>query len=100
MVEMEVIVTVKEEDVMPENWRPASEMRALVTSHDNSVIHNMMDDAMEAIQKEAKNGSTFCYIIRYCKVTIADAFMEILTALGYKVSMKNPGGKYTFEIHW
>lgn len=98
-MEMEVVVMVKEENVMPENWRPASEMRALVTSYNNKVTCDLMNETMEIIQKKAKNGATCCYIFKDCEVAIADVFMEILTALGYTVSRKWHTG-YTFEIHW
>lgn len=99
-MEMEIIVAVKEENVMPENWRPASEMRALVESYNNEVTRRLMDDTMVEIQKEAKNGATYCYVSSYCKAAIADVFTKILTALEYKVTYKYSGGKYIFEIHW
>lgn len=100
-MEMEIIVVAKEENAMPENWRPASEMRALVVSYDNEVTRRLMDDTMETIQKEAKNGATYCYVTSYCKTAIADVFTEILTELGYKVTRKNVGGgKCIFEICW
>ena len=99
-MEMEVVVMVKEENVMPENWRPASEMRALVTSYNNKVTHDLMNDTMEVIQGKAKNGATYCYVSSYCETAIADVFTEILTALEYKVSRRYYDGKYTFEIHW
>lgn len=99
-MEMEVVVMVKEENVMPENWRPASEMRALVTSYNNKVTRDLMNDTMEVIQGKAKNGATFCYVSSYCETAIADVFMEILTTLEYKVSRRYYDGKYTFEIHW
>lgn len=99
-MEMEIIVAVKEENTMPENWRPASEMRALVVSYNNEVTHRLMNDTMEIIQKEAKNGATYCYVTSYCKTAIANVFTEILTELGYEVTYKYSGGKYVFEIHW
>ncbi len=99
-MEMEVVVVVKEENVMPENWRPASEMRTLVTSYNNKVTCDLMNETMEVIQGKAKNGATFCYISSYCETAIADIFMEILETLGYTVSRRYCNGKYTFEIHW
>ena len=99
-MEMEVVVMVKEENVMPENWRPASEMRALVTSYNNKVTRDLMNETMEVIQEKAKIGATVCYVSSWCETEIANSFMAILETLGYTVSRKYYNGKYTFDIHW
>jgi hypothetical protein len=99
-MEMEaIVIMVKEENVMPENWRSASEMRALVESFSNKIVCDLMNEAMKEIQEKAKNGATYCYITKNCAASVANAFMEILTALGYTVS-KDWYHSYLFTIRW
>ena len=95
-MEKKIIVVAKE---IPENWCSASETRALVASAKNKVISDLMDEAMKTIQEKAKNGATYCCVAKDCEASIADAFMEILTTLGYTVSQEWYRG-YVFTIRW
>ena len=101
-MEMEIIVAVKEENVMPENWRPASEMRALVTSYDNSVTKDVMDGIMCEIEKRAKHGEIDVRFKSYCGKNVSEIVVKILQTLGYTVKYDyfSSSNAYVFDIHW
>ena len=101
-MEMEVVVMVKEENVMPENWRPASEMRALVTSYDNKVTKDVMDGIMCEIEKRAKYGEIDVRFRSCCGKNVSEIVVKILQTLGYSVKCDyfSSSSAYVFDIHW
>lgn len=103
MVEMEVIVVTKEENVMPENWRPASEMRALVESYENKSTQRAMGTLMERIKNDAICGLTearVCLDRSWCNSNVSKMVTDILKQLGYEVTVGSYGNDPYFIIHW
>lgn len=102
-MEMEIIVVTKEENAMPENWRPASEMRAMVESYENKNTQRAMDTLMERIKSSAICGLTearVCLDRSWCNSNVSKMVIDILRQLGYEVNVGSYGNDPYFIIRW
>ena len=101
-MEMEIIVAVKEENTMPENWRPASEMRKIATDIRNEHLLELMNELMMYILNAAQLGSTSLIKVKpktACLAEVHERAAQVLIDLGYTVECEIYNNAF-YTIKW
>lgn len=101
-MEMEIIVVAKEENTMPENWRPASEMRKIATDIRNEHLLELVNELMGYILTAAQLGSTSLIKVKpkaACLAEVHERAAQVLIDLGYTVECEIYNNAF-YTIKW